>query len=104
MRWQLPMPNTPKITCTESLEATPSGTHVTYRIERPRSAKDRATLESLFPTLRSMFDAGAANLEAVLTDVMAERAAGSNPPEPEIPVSAARHLSDPVESGAVHSS
>jgi uncharacterized protein YndB with AHSA1/START domain len=105
MRWQLPVPNTPKITCTESLEATSAGTHVTYRIERPRSAGDRATLEALMPTLEPIFFAGAANLEAVLTAEMARRAEeAATLPEPEPPVSGGRFLTDPVESGAVHSS
>ena len=84
MRWQVPMPNTPRITCTESLEATPSGTHVTYRIERPRSAKNRTALEGMLPMLEPLFRTGAANLQAVLAAEMARLADElADRPEPE---------------------
>ena len=105
MRWQVPMPNTPRITCTESLEATPSGTHVTYRIERPRSAKNRTALEGMLPMLEPLFRTGAANLQAVLAAEMARLADElADRPEPEMPVSAGRFLNQPVESGTVRTS
>jgi uncharacterized protein YndB with AHSA1/START domain len=105
MRWQVPWPNVPRVTSTESLAETPTGTHVTYRIERPRSTKDRTALETMLPTLEPMLRAGMDNLQTVLAAEMARRANElANQPEPETPVSAGRFLSEPVETGAARTS
>ena len=105
MRWQMPIPNAPKVKSMDTLVATPAGTHVTMRIERPRSAKDRAFLEALLPQLRPMFQAGLEALVPLLEEEMARRGAeAASNPEPEIPASASRFLVAPVDSGVSDSS
>jgi uncharacterized protein YndB with AHSA1/START domain len=105
MRWQMPIPNSPRIRMMEALEATPTGTHVTMRMERPRSAKDRAFLEGMLPQLGPMFEAGIAALRPLLQAELARRAAeAATAPEPGVPGSAGRFLTGPVDPAAVRSS
>lgn len=104
MRWQMPIPNAPKVRSTDTLIETPNGTHVTMRIERPRSAKDRAFMETMLPQLGPMFRAGIEALGPLLEDEMARRASEAAVPEPEIPASSARFLGEPVDSVGGHSS
>jgi uncharacterized protein YndB with AHSA1/START domain len=100
IRWQVPVPNAPKIRSTDVLTETPEGTHVSMRFERPRAARDRAFLEALLPQLQPMFDAGNAALVEVLSEEMARRAAdATGAPEPAMPRSAGRFLEEPVEAG-----
>jgi uncharacterized protein YndB with AHSA1/START domain len=40
LRWHMPIPNAPRIRMMYALDATGTGTHVTIRMERPRSTKD----------------------------------------------------------------
>lgn len=105
MRWQMPIPNAPKVRSMDTLVATPNGTHVTMRIERPRSAKDRAFLETMLPQLGPLFQAGVEALGPLLEEEMARRAAEAvSNPEPEILASGGRFLSAPVEPMGVRSS
>jgi uncharacterized protein YndB with AHSA1/START domain len=105
LRWQMPIPNAPKIKMMEALEPTPGGSHVTMRMERPRSAKDRAFLESVLPMLGPVFEAGMAALVPLLEAEMARRAqdAAANP-EPAVPASAGRFLQPGVDPRVARSS
>ena len=104
MRWQMPIPNTPKIRSSDVLTETVEGTHVDMRIERPRSAKDRAILEVLLPQITPQFQVGLDALARLLADEMARRATESvTDPEPTVPASAGRFL-EPVDSVPIHSS
>jgi uncharacterized protein YndB with AHSA1/START domain len=96
----LPVPNVPKIRSTDMLVETASGTHVTMSFERPRSAKDRAVVEVLLPQFEPMIRAGAEALVPVLEEEMARRASEDvlSVPEPVVPASAGRFLTEPVES------
>jgi len=105
MRWLMPIPNAPKVRSMYTLVATPDGTHVTMRLERPRSTKDRAFLDAMLPQLAPMFQAGIESLGPLLADEMAKRATeAKGTPEPDVPASAARFLAPPVDSVANHSS
>ena len=105
LRWQMPIPNAPKVRSTDVLTETAEGTHVEMRIERPRSAKDRAFLNAVLPQLEPGFRAGIEALVPLLVEEMVRRAADmSAAPEPPMPVSAGRFLDAPVDSTAVHSS
>jgi uncharacterized protein YndB with AHSA1/START domain len=104
----LPMPNVPKIRQTNTLIETTSGTHVTMSFERPRSPKDRAIVEVVLPQFEPMIRAGAEALVPLLEEEIARRAAENGVPEPAMPVSSERFLTEPVggpvDSAAVHSS
>jgi uncharacterized protein YndB with AHSA1/START domain len=105
MRWLMPIPNAPKVRSTYVLVATDDGTHVTMRIERPRSTKDRAFLEAMLPQLAPMFQAGVDALAPLLADEMASRGeVAAETPEPGVPVSGGRYLDEPVDSSLVRSS
>jgi uncharacterized protein YndB with AHSA1/START domain/class 3 adenylate cyclase len=104
INWQMPIPGAPKVKSTYVLTETAEGTAVEMRMERPRSAKDRAFLEELLPQIAPMFQAGIATLGPLVADEMVRRAAESaTDPEPAVPISAGRFL-EPVDSVAVHSS
>jgi uncharacterized protein YndB with AHSA1/START domain len=105
MRWQMPIPGAPRVRSMDTLEATASGTHVTMRIERPRSARDRAFLEAMLPELGPVFRAGIDALGPLLEDEMARRAAeAASNPEPALPTSSGRFLGAVVEPMAARSS
>jgi uncharacterized protein YndB with AHSA1/START domain len=105
MRWQMPIPNAPRVRSMDTLVATPDGTHVTMRIERPRSARDRAFLEALLPGLGPVFQAGIDALRPLLEDEMARRTAeAASNPEPALPTANGRFLDAAVEPMASHSS
>ncbi len=71
-------------------------TLVQFRFARPRSAKDRAFLEAVLPQIAPQFQAGLASLVSVLSEEMERRRAEGALPEPEVPASAGRFLSEPV--------
>ena len=105
MRVQVPVPNAPKIRIAYILTETPEGTHVTMRIERPRSKADRAFLEVLLPQLEPIFRAGVVALEPLVAEEMARRTAESAArPEPDVPASVGRFLEPPVDSIGARSS
>ena len=105
VRWQMPIPQAPKLNSTYTLIATPTGTHMTMRIEQPRSKADRAFLEVLLPQLEPAVRASIASLEPLLAEEMARLAAGSAAgPEPDVPVSVGRFLEPPVDSVGARSS
>jgi len=104
----LPVPGAPKLRSQEVFEPVGADrTRVTYRFARPRSAKDRAFFEAALPQIAPAFQAGVASLVGILADEMARRRAESVP-EPELPESTARYLTEPVhpgvDSAAGHSS
>ncbi len=91
------MPGFPKFTRSELFEATPDGakTLCTVRVQRPSSAKDRASLEGIRPMLSHVYGEGMATLGAMISaDVEARAAAAAS--EPELPKSAGRNLSAPI--------
>ncbi|HEX5450805.1 MAG TPA: DUF2652 domain-containing protein, partial [Candidatus Limnocylindrales bacterium] len=100
--WRMPIPGSPKVRTTYELTETDEGTSVSMRMERSRSAKDRAFLEQMLPGLKPVFEAGIAALTPLVADEMTRRAREAAP-EPSIPASAGRFL-EPVDSTAVHSS
>jgi uncharacterized protein YndB with AHSA1/START domain len=105
MRWQMPIPGAPKVRAMYALDATAAGTHVTMRMERPRSSKDRAFLEGLLPALAPMFEAGIAALRPVLEEEMIRRAAdAASNPEPSLPGSAGRYRGPAVDLTSARSS
>ncbi|MGH2476107.1 MAG: hypothetical protein ACRDIL_12670, partial [Candidatus Limnocylindrales bacterium] len=92
-RFQMPMPGVPKLTRSELFEATPDGTQTLFsvRVQRPSSAKDRATLEELGPFLLHAYGDGLAALAPMITADVAARSE-REVPEPELPVSAGRNF------------
>ncbi len=105
IRMQVPVPGAPKMRSTDVLTATPSGTHVEMRIERPRSAQERAFLEVLLPQLEPSVLASFEALTPLLADEMTRRAAEDQAdPEPMAPVSTGRFLATAVDSTPIHSS
>ncbi len=103
LNWQMPIPGAPKVKTTYLLTPTDEGTLVEFRMERPRSAKDRAFLEQMLPGLNPIFEAGIAALTPLVAEEMARRAA-EDPLEPALPELAGRFLDVPVDSVAVRSS
>ncbi len=98
-RFQIPMPGVPKFTRTEVFVATPdgSGTEYTVNILRPSTAKDRAKLEEVSMILGGYQDGLAALAPLIEADVVARAAAAAAElPEPALPVSAGRNVSEPV--------
>ncbi len=74
LRWQLPIPGSPKVLMTESFDVAPDGTLVTYRFGRPRSKKDVAFLEQILPGLEPTFRAGIEALRPLVAEEAARRA------------------------------
>ena len=97
----MPVPGAPKLKMQEVLD--PVGddrTLLHFRFARPRAAKDRAFLEAVLPQVGPQFERWLGTLAEMLAEEMAERrrtAAGA--PEPAVPASAARFLTEPVRSG-----
>jgi uncharacterized protein YndB with AHSA1/START domain len=112
MRFQVPGPGVPKFVMTDILTPDEGGTRLTIRIQRPRSAHDRAILESVRPMFEGALDAGARALMSVIAEEVERRAAThEGAAEPDLPVAPARHLATPVggraarvDSAAVRSS
>jgi uncharacterized protein YndB with AHSA1/START domain len=99
LNWQMPIPGSPKVKTTYELTPTAEGTAVEMRMERPRSAKDRAFLEGILPSLGPIFEAGIAALTPLVTDEMARRAhEAAGITEPALPRSTGRFLEAPVDS------
>jgi uncharacterized protein YndB with AHSA1/START domain len=104
-RFQMPMPGVPKMTMTQLFEPVDGGTRVEVRIQKPRSAKDRAILEPLYAYLAEVFRTGEEALVEVLREDIAARAATTGAAdEPDLPVSAARFLLEPAGPADVDSS
>ncbi len=92
-RFQMPMPDVPKLTRSEIFEPTSDGTRTSFtvHVQRPSSAKDRAKLEELVPFLVHAYGEGLATLAPMIkADVQARNASAA--PEPDLPVSAGRNL------------
>jgi hypothetical protein len=74
----------------------PDQTDLVYRVARPRSLKDRLILQAMEGQFRTAVVRDSATLIELAAADAAERAAGRST-EPDVPVSATRHLSEPVE-------
>jgi uncharacterized protein YndB with AHSA1/START domain len=74
----------PVFLTTFELEPTATGTHVSVRFGRPRSAKDRAMMEPLGEGLRQMMDAGFETLTAQAGEELKARSEGREY-EPDLP-------------------
>jgi hypothetical protein len=84
------------VTTMELIATRPDATDLVWRLARPRSIKDRLMLQALLVPLRRVILRDSATLiELAAADAM-ERAAG-NALEPDVPTSAARHLTRPVK-------
>ena len=103
LNWQMPIPGSPKVKTTYELTDAAEGTDVSMRMERPRSAKDRAFLEQVLPGLKPIFEAGVAALKPLVAEEMARRA-GDAAPEADLPASEGRFLDASVDSVAGRSS
>jgi len=98
-RSQLPIPGTPPIVNTFAFEPDDAGgTNLVLRFGRPRSAKHRAILEPILPGLDGSIEHGLAALRLAIDADSASReaAGGIAAPEPPVPESAGRYLSEPV--------
>ncbi|HEX8025045.1 MAG TPA: DUF2652 domain-containing protein [Candidatus Limnocylindrales bacterium] len=73
-----------KIVGTFELEPTPTGTRVSVRFAKPKSAKDRAMLEPMAPIFQLMIDSGAAAVRTLVATAARARAEGAAA-EPAIP-------------------
>ncbi|MFL5711672.1 MAG: SRPBCC family protein, partial [Chloroflexota bacterium] len=105
LKWQMPIPGSPKVKTTYELTPTNGGTAIAMRMERPRSVRDRAFLDGMLPGLQPIFEAGIATLTPLITAEMARRAIEAEGlAEPALPESAGRFLADPVDSMAASSS
>ncbi|MFL5668276.1 MAG: DUF2652 domain-containing protein [Chloroflexota bacterium] len=105
LKWQMPIPGSPKVKTTYELTPTNGGTAIAMRMERPRSVRDRAFLDGMLPGLQPIFEAGIAALTPLITAEMARRAIEAEGlAEPALPESAGRFLADPVDSMAASSS
>jgi hypothetical protein len=97
LRVQVPMPG-------ELFEAVDSGTRHTIRILRPRSARERAFLATAMQGFEPSIRAGEqALIPMIAADVSARSPENGAVPEPEVPTTAARFLTDPVREAAVDS-
>ena len=96
----LPVPGAPKLRSQQVLE--PLGddrTMLHYRFARPRAARDRAFLEAVLPEVGPQFQRWLATLAEVLAVEMEERRRAATAAEPDLPISAARFLTEPVRAG-----
>ena len=95
----MPIQGAPKLKSQQVLE--PLGddrTLVHFRFARPRSAKDRAFLEAAIPQIGPQFQGWLASLAEVLGAEMEWRRADGSLPEPDLPASAGRFLTEPLTS------
>jgi uncharacterized protein YndB with AHSA1/START domain len=99
MRSTMPDPSIPKITLTWLFELVEGGTRVVVRALRPRSARDRAALEAAAPFLGASIQHGLDELQPLIAADVSERAAEPIV-EPDVPVGAARFLTQPTSAGA----
>jgi len=94
----MPMPGVPPLVMTDALELLPGGgTRVVTRVLRPRP-KDRAAFEALFPMFEPMFIEAASGIVTALAEEL-ERQASTADPEPVLPESGGRFLTQPVGDG-----
>jgi len=97
-----PIPDVPKLVDTFALVETGEGrTRLEMRVLRPRSAKDRAILESLAPMLDGSSEHGMAALKPLVeAEAKAQREADAVAPEPDLPTGRGRNLREPIGAGA----
>ncbi len=85
MRSTMQTPDGPlKLINTTELEPTPTGTKVSLRFAKPRSAKDLARLEPLTPMIEGLIVAGSAALRALMSSAAMD-SANDGAPEPPLP-------------------
>lgn len=86
VRSRLPMPGVPPLIISDLLEAVPEGTRLVTRVARPRSAKDRAILRLMLPTMeKPLRDSIEALRPLIEADVAARAAAVAGVVEPDLP-------------------
>jgi uncharacterized protein YndB with AHSA1/START domain len=97
-----PIPDVPKLVDTFALVETGEGrTRLEMRVLRPRSAKDRAILESLAPMLDGSIEHGMAALKPLVeAEAKAQREADAVAPEPDLPTGQGRNLREPIGAGS----
>ena len=96
----LPIPGAPKLKSQQVLEPLADDrTMVHFRFGRPRLAKDRAFLEAVLPQIGPQFQGWLATLATVLEEEMERHRREGVAPEPEVPASPARFLTEPVRAG-----
>ena len=97
VRATMPDPSLPKVVMQDVLTPLPDGrTRVEVRVGRPLPG-DEAAFEALFEMLEPTIVQGAAALAAILESEMERRRSEADAtPEPDVPASAGRFLSEPV--------
>ncbi|HEX5015046.1 MAG TPA: DUF2652 domain-containing protein [Candidatus Limnocylindrales bacterium] len=98
-RAQLPQPGTPPLVDTYLLEDDGAGgTRVEMRFGKPRSARQRAIMEAMLPSLDEMMNGALAALRPAIDAEMASRRAeaAEAPAEPALAASAGRNLTEPI--------
>jgi uncharacterized protein YndB with AHSA1/START domain len=92
----VPAPGAPKLLNTFQLSDIGDGrTGLVFRFARPRTKKDRAKAEELIAELDEAIKGDMAALQSALADAMAV-APGAEPPEPELPQSRGRMVTEPI--------
>jgi hypothetical protein len=95
-RIKTPFRGVPRIVITMELIARgPDQTDLVYRVARPRSVKDRLILQTMEGQFRASVKRDGGSLIELAAADARERAAG-RATEPDVPATAARHLSAPV--------
>ncbi|CAB3799319.1 DUF2652 domain-containing protein [Pararobbsia alpina] len=91
----LPMPEAPKVLMTYAFsESTGGGTHIEIRVARPKP-KDQAFLEQVGPEFQKNITNEVATLRQMLEG---QQGSAGSVEEPDLPVSAERFLTQPVQS------
>jgi hypothetical protein len=105
-RSTLPQRGVPPFVSTMEFSANDGGTHLEYRMAKPRSLRERAVLTAIAPMLKRAVSEGFEAIRPLIAADLEARAsrAGDALPEPVAPDSEARYLTSPVDSELVHSS
>jgi hypothetical protein len=105
-RSTMPQPGVPPFVATMEFAATDAGTHLEYRLAKPRSLRQRVVLTAIAPMMKKAIAEGIEAMGPLIAaDLEARATRGDDaPPEPAGPSSEGRHLSEPVDSALARSS
>lgn len=103
VRTQLPVPGVPPLVNSFLFEVEgDGGTRLEMRIGRPKTAKARAIATQLLPGLDESIRAGLEALGPAIEAELSARSASATgtPPEPDVPASAGRNVTEPISRSA----
>jgi hypothetical protein len=103
LRTQLPVPGLPPLVNSFVFQDDGrGGTRLEMRVARPKAGKARAIATELLPGLDQSIGAGFIALGPAIEAEMATRGASNAeaPPEPDVPASSGRNVSEPVARSA----